>query len=415
MTLSEAHALVAGVVLGGGLVRATFAGVRRAADPGLWQRVIVRPVDLKGTRYLQFAYYDARKHVTKNYLPAGAVAPITEVLARQYAGIHVTTTAEEIDVRTTKKGEAQVGRKAVAGAVAPVTNHDRAKAVPFPDGVPNRVLEVMGVCTPDGRVRPGMRAKFTQINEFLKQLSHALAETELEKIGRELLILDCGCGSSYLTLAAHHYLNVVRNVPARLLGVDVNDDLIRKSTDRSHTLNAEGLSFVAGRIGQFDITPDVVFALHACDTATDDALAQAIRAEAKLVLAVPCCHSHLNKQLRGEDRPGDSLARPAAGVLRPVFRHAILRERTADILTDTFRSLTLRVTGYRTDVVEFVGTDHTPRNLMIRAVRGGAADPAAVREYLELKRFLGVTPYLERVLGEAFAGRLSDGTDVALE
>ncbi len=414
LKLSDAHALVADAVLGDGLVRATFAGVRRAADPGVWQRVIVRPVDLKGTRHIQFAYYDARKHVTKTYLPKAAAGPLADVLGRQFAGIHVTTTAEEIDVRTSKKGDAHVGRKAVAGAISPVTVHDRAKAVPFPDGVPNRVLEVMGICTPEGRVRPGMRAKFTQINEFLKQLSHALAETDLEKLGRELLILDCGCGSSYLTLAAHHYLNAVRDIPARLLGVDVNDDLIRKSTEKGHTLNADGLTFVAGRIGQLDVRPDVVFALHACDTATDDALAQAIRATATLVLCVPCCHSHLNKQLRAEPRADENLSRPAA-VLQPVFRHAILRERTADILTDTFRSLALRVTGYKTDVVEFVGTEHTPRNLMIRAIRAGRRDTHAVREYEELKRFLGVTPYLEVALGETFAERLSDGTDVALE
>lgn len=415
MKLDDAHALISQMVLGDGLVRATFAGVRRAADPGVWQRVIVRPVDLKGIRYLQFAYYDSRKHVTKNSLPTAAAGPLAEVLSRQFAGIHITTTAEEIDVRTSKKGEAHVGRKPLGGAVAPVTAHDRAKAVPFPDGVPNRVLEVMGIFTPEGRVRPGMRSKFTQINEFLKQLSHTLTETDLEKAGRPLLILDCGCGSSYLTLAAHHYLNAVRHVPARLLGVDVNDDLIRKSTEKGHTLHADGVAFVAGRIGQFDIEPDVVFALHACDTATDDALAQAIRASAKLVLGVPCCHSHLNRQLKGEDWAADDHNLPPARVLRPVFRHAILRERTADILTDTFRSLVLRVMGYRTEVAEFVGTDHTPRNLMLRAVRTGKPDPAAVREYQELKQFLGVTPYLETTLGEPFAVRLSDGTDVALE
>lgn len=415
MTLSEAHALVAATILDDGLVRATFAGVRRAADPGPWQRVVVRPVDLKGVRHLQFAFYDARKHVTKNYLPPAAAAPLAEVLGRQFAGIHVTTTAEEIDVRTTKKGEAHVGRKAVAGALAPVLAHDRAKDVPFADGVPNRVLEVMGVFTPEGRVRPGMRSKFAQINEFLKQLSHALAETDLENLGREFLILDCGCGSSYLTLAAHHYLNAVRNIPARLLGIDVNDDLIRKSAEKGHRLNAEGLTFLAGRIGQLDIAPDVVFALHACDTATDDALAVAIRAEAQLVLAVPCCHNHLNRQLKGEDWTGEDHDLPPARVLRPLFRHAILRERTADLLTDTFRSLALRVMGYRTEVAEFVGTEHTPRNLMIRAIRTGRADPAAVREYEELKGFLGVTPYLEAALGEPLAVRLSDGTDVALE
>jgi hypothetical protein len=139
---------------------------------------------------------------------------------------------------------------------------------------------------------------------------------------------------------------------------------------------------------------DVVLALHACDTATDDAIAQAVRCEAKLLLSVPCCHHHLNEQVRAEG--------PAA-VLRPVLRHGILRERAADLATDGFRALALRILGYRTDVVEFVSPEHTARNLLIRAVRGApVGEPVFVAEYAEMKRFWGVTPYIEQALGEGF-------------
>ena len=271
--------------------------------------------------------------------------------------------------------------------------HNRVKDVPLPEGKPDRLLEVMGIATPDGRVRPTMRAKFTQINEFLKQFRHALDDTDLARLDREVTILDCGCGSSYLTLAAHHYLKVL-GVPARVLGVDVNDDVVRKSADRAGELGANGLFFECRKIGTVDVAADVLIALHACDTATDDALAQAVRSGAQLLLSVPCCHHDLNKVI-GPTGPSE--------VLRPVLRHGIMLQRAADLVTDAFRALALRIAGYRTDVVEFVATEHTPRNLMIRAVRGLApGDAEHVAEYREMKRFWRVTPYIEKVLGEPF-------------
>ena len=206
--------------------------------------------------------------------------------------------------------------------------HNRVKDVPLPEGRPDRLLEVMGVATADGHVRASMRAKFTQINEFLKQLRHALDDTDLKRTGKAVEILDCGCGSSYLTLAAHHYLNDVLHVPAHILGVDINDEVIRKSIDKADKLGANGLTFECRRIGTADVPADIVLALHACDTATDDAIAQAVRSEAKLLLSVPCCHHDLNKVIRAD---------AANGVLRPVLRHGIMLQRTADLVTDAFR------------------------------------------------------------------------------
>lgn len=283
-------------------------------------------------------------------------------------------------------------RKAAAAAASESPTHNRVKDVPLPEGRADRVLEAMGILTAGGRVRPTMRAKYTQINEFLKHLRHVLDDAGLRSLGRPVEILDCGCGSSYLTLAAHHYLNDVLGISARVLGVDVNEEVIRKSVERSERLTADGPAFACGPIGTVDVKPDVVFALHACDTATDDALALAVRAGARLLLSVPCCHHALNQAIRPEG--------PAA-VLRPLLRHGILRERTADLVTDAFRALALRVMGYRTDVVEFVSPEHTARNLMIRAVRGlPPGDSAFVAEYRDLRQFWGVTPYIETALGE---------------
>jgi SAM-dependent methyltransferase len=338
---------------------------------------------LRGEPHWQFSYYDDRKHVAKNFAAAELEAKVAQLLLYQFGGIHLETTEESIDVHTTKKGQVNVGRKTVANAGPAVESHNRVKDVPLPEGKADPLLETMGILAADGKVKSGMRAKFTQVNEFLKQLKHALTDAGLMNLGRELVILDCGCGSSYLTLAAHHYLNDILNVPAKLLGIDVNEEVIRKSTAKAHTLGAGEVTFQLGRIGSVDVQPDVVLALHACDTATDDALIQAVKSGAKLILSVPCCHRHLNKQIESD-------------VLRPMLRHGILRERTADILTDSFRALLLRIAGYRTDVFEFISSEATARNLMIRAVGGAPAnDPAFVKEYEGLKAFWGVTPYLD--------------------
>jgi len=389
--------LVTDTVLGPDFRRATFGGVARSG-PAPWRRVVVRPIELRGEPHLQFSYFEGRKDIARNHRPGDARPALVELIGFRFSGIHLSTTTEEIDLRITKKGKVLIGRRKVAETPL-LEAHNRAKNLPLPEGSADRLLEVMGIMTPNGRVRPSMRGKYSQINEFLKHLVHVMDEAGLRSIGRELEILDCGCGASYLTLAVHHYLNDVLGLPARIIGVDVNEEVIRKSLERSEKLGAEGIAFACSRIRGIHARPDIVLALHACDTATDEAIAQAIRSEAKLLLCVPCCHHALNAAIR---------AAGPAEVLRPLLRHGILRERAADLVTDAFRALALRIMGYRTDVVEFVSTEHTARNLMIRAVRGlPVGGPEFVREYLEMKSFWGATPFIEGALGERFQEALN--------
>src|SRR4029079_266584 len=192
--------------------------------------------------------------------PAEAAAPVAELLGFGYSGIHLSTATEEIDIRTTKNGKILIGRRKVAEAASPEA-HNRAKNVPLPEGRADRLLEVMGIMTPDGRVRPTMRAKYTQINEFLKQLLHVLNDAGSRNLGRELEILNCGCGSSYLTLAVHHYLNDVLAIPARITGIYVNEEVIAKSLEKKERLGAEALRFECGRIRALQTRPDIVLAL----------------------------------------------------------------------------------------------------------------------------------------------------------
>lgn len=398
-----AASLVSEIVRSEHFRRATFGGAVRGPNASPWVRVIIRPVDLSGQRYVQFSYFDKKKNITKNYNGQDVASRLQEIVRLGFAGIHLETDAEEVDICTTKKGQIFLGRRKVEspGTQTPQP-HNRIKDVPLPEGQADRVLEVMGVLTKDGQVRPTMRAKYTQINEFLKQVSFVLEDAKLHTSDREIEILDCGCGSSYLTLAAHHYLNDVLRIPARIMGVDVNEEVIRKSIARSELMAAERVTFACDRIGAIAARPDIVVALHACDTATDDAIAQAITSEARVLLSVPCCHHHLHDRIR-PDGPAE--------VLRPLLRHGILQQRMADLVTDTFRALILRIMGYRTDVIEFISTEHTARNLMIRAVRGVPfGEEMFVKEYWELRQFWGVIPYLEKKLGEPFQRLLSDSS-----
>ena len=375
-------------------VRLVLRGQMTGNNP--WRQVAVRPVLLKNGRHLQFSYFSQKQDITKNYRGGEAVARLDEVLALPFQSIAVQSTTGEKLFQITKKGKAILHKSQASPAVAlPDLTHDASKQLALPAGRPDAFLQATGVMDEQGRVRPSMHDKFTQVNEFLKLLEHT---GELERLpARQVEILDCGCGSAYLSFATYHYLNDVRNIPARLVGIDLNETLIRKDNAESAQLGFTRTCFERSTIIDYrpEVVPDIVLALHACDTATDEALYQGIVHEARLILCAPCCHHHLQEQLH------------AVAPLNALFHDGILKHRLGDILTDTFRALILRILGYRADVVEFVAPEHTDKNLMIRAVRRSQpTNSSAVKEYLELKQFWGVTPYLETLLGTRLQERL---------
>ncbi|MCA0456982.1 MAG: SAM-dependent methyltransferase [Chloroflexi bacterium] len=368
-------------------VHMTFKGEIGGALP--WRMVNVRPVQIKGSRHLQFSHFTAKQDITKNYAGDEAINHLRELLALPFHSIHLRTTLEELNVQITKKGKAILHRSApIKPHVEPV-EHDRWKDWPIPASLPDPFLQKIGIQTSDGRIRADMQDKFAQINEFLKLLDHTGALTTFDH--SPIHILDCGAGSAHLTFATYHYLNNIRQIPANLSGVDTNAELMARSNTYSHELGLGDACFYASPIIQHvpEHAPDIVLALHACDTATDEALALGVKHGAGIIMTAPCCHKHLHQQLESR------------APFEPVMRHGILKQRMGDILTDSFRALLLRIMGYKTDVVEFISSEHTGRNLMIRAVKKTAVGEAAfIQEYNELKAFWGVTPYLETLLGE---------------
>jgi SAM-dependent methyltransferase len=375
-------------------IRATFSGPRRSqAVP--WVRVTVRPLLIKDRRHLQFSCFEPDKDITRNYAGAACVEQLDRLLALPFRDIHLRTTCEDIHVRVSKKGRAAIRRSPVAGQPrTPDLSHDRQKRLLLPDHRPDPFLQAIGVMAEDGQVRAGMQDKFRQVNEFLRLLTRTGGFEELTS--SPLHIVDCGCGSAALTFAVYHYLNHILGRPARLTGIDVRADLLEKQAETARTLGWPDLAFQTTRILDFqpERPPDIVLALHACDTATDEALAQGVRWGSRMIFSAPCCHHHLQAQL------GQA---PIPSPFRPVLRHGILSERLGDLLTDALRAQALRVMGYRADVVEFVSTEHTAKNLLIRAVKTTSpGDPRSVEEYRSLRAFWQVTPHLERLLGEAF-------------
>jgi len=370
---------------------AVFSGRRRGRVVS-WRRVTVRPVLIRNKRHIQFSYFDDKKDITKNYAGSQVAEKVEELLALPFGNIHLQSTDQSVQLQVTRKGKVFVHRHRVSDrGKVPSLQHDRRKNLLLPMGKPDPFLVTIGVMTQEGRVRAHTQKKFRQINEFLRLVVEAgVAELETSP----LRIVDCGCGSAHLTFAVYHYLTHILHLPVHLTGIDVNRELIERRSEQSHQLGWRDLTFQAIRIADYQPTvpPVMVLALHACDTATDEALSQAVRWGCEIVFVAPCCHHDLQRQLDQQPHPQQVGA---------VFRHGILKERLGDILTDTFRALILRIMGYRTDVFEFVSAEHTDKNLMIRAVKAARpGNPTAIQEYRDLKQFCQVKPYLEQLLGK---------------
>ena len=379
------------------LVKAVASGRQKGTTPA-WRRVEMRYVDLKSGTHLQITTYDATQAFTANHAIGKEVAEALDALLDEpFASWHVETVAETHELLVTKPTTARV-TTAPRTAEAPVErSHDQAKERLLPEDDP--VFVALGISDKDGRLKPSRQAKYRQVEEFLRQLTSAIDDAQrggrLRKptVEEPLRIVDLGCGNGYLTFAAQRYLTSVRGMPVVVTGVDVKEQSARHNSEVADSLGVKA-EFVVGTIDgvELDQQPDVVLALHACDTATDDALAHAISWEAPLVLAAPCCHHDIAAQLRKSPTPS-----PYA----MVTRHGILRERLADTLTDAIRASLLRISGYRVDVVQFVESQHTPRNTLLRAVRtGGPVKGGSVKkEYDDLVAEWGITPRLGELLG----------------
>jgi SAM-dependent methyltransferase len=353
-------------------------------------KIIIRPIVIKSEYQLQFEFHRTNKVIHKNHSLAEIDDRLDELLALAFRNIYIKTRTTDIQIQITKKGKALINEHRSLGKQELNLAHDRHKSRLIAANEHPDYLKAIGLMTPDGTIKASMQGKFKQINEFLKNIDRS---GELKHLSKPIHIVDCGCGNAQLTFSTYYYLNYVLNLPTYLTGVDINAQCMSKHDGTAKQMGWDKINFEVNNIADFTpvTTPQIVLALHACDTATDDALAQAIKWQSNLIFSVPCCHNNLQTQL---DR------HPHPTLFEPVCQHGILKERMADILTDTFRSLLLTIVGYKVSVVEFISSEHTAKNIMIRAVKSkGSIDRAsAIDRYKHLKQFWQVQPYLERLL-----------------
>ena len=360
-------------------------------------RVSLRPVVIKGEKRYQGEMTDEGQTKVKNFDLEGARDGLEEMLAQTGPReLHLITAAGDLHVRVTKKGKALESRSGkMERVVDEQPAHDRVKKQPLTAFDSVALLKAIEIADADGRIKASMRGKYDQVNEFLKVIDAVVAE----KPEKTLNIVDCGCGRAYLTLAVYFYLTNVRGFDVRVCGIDRKADVVATARKLAACLDvAEHVTFIEGDIADSDpsFEPDMVLSLHACDTATDEALARGIEWKCRYLLCVPCCQHELHKTLK------------EGGPMQAVLRHGILRERLADLLTDTFRATILRVLGFRVNVMEFVSAEATARNLLLKAefcVKPG--QQAAVSDYLELRDFWKVTPWLETRMARLMGKYLS--------
>ena len=367
-------------------------------------RISMRPVAIGGETRYQAEMVDDGQVRVKNFDANGAAEGLEEIIAQKGArDLHLMTAKGDLHVRVTRKGHVMATRSAEMDRVVKVQPHDRVKKTPLTSFDSAALLRVIGLADGEGKIRASMRGKYDQVNEFLKVVEDVLKgeRVEKEKMGEKVeggektfTVVDCGCGKAYLTLALYFYLTQTLGMAnVRVIGVDRRNDVIASATKMAEQLDLVGkVVFAEADLMSFDISSlgferaDMVISLHACDTATDEALAKGVEWKARYIVSAPCCQHELQKTI------GPDANSPFAGVLR----HGILRERLCDILTDSFRAMILRILGFKTQVVEFVSPDATARNILLRAEFGvKPGQGGTVSEYLNLRDYWHVTPWLE--------------------
>lgn len=370
------------------LVRAVLSGRRRNMEPAI-ERIDIRPVLIKDELHLQLTHTDGRQMTTKNYLPQEFQG--RELIDSGYANFLIEHSQGTLSLRITKKGEPLIHRTSVKNEQS--LAHDRSKKRLLDPSDP--FLIEVGISDSAGKIKASKQDKYLQVEEFLRILTPTLqAAIEAGQITkptleRPLTIVDLGCGHAYLTFAAHQYL-VSQGLPVKVVGIDIREAARARNNEIAQRLGiSSSIEFRAEEISRTSLnSADIAIALHACDTATDDALAWAINSRSKLILVAPCCHHNLQTQIRAIPEPWSMIT-----------RHGIMKERLVDLMTDALRMQILKLHGYRVEAIEFIGGEHTPRNLMIRAVLTGAKpDQADQERYEEMAALWKVKPALATLL-----------------
>lgn len=352
-------------------------------------KIKVRPVEIRGVRMIQCESFTKTQVFHENLEIQEAVQRMDHAMG-EFRQMQLSSGEMDYTVLVSKKGKVTIQKRKVEGRTAACSDisHNRRKRYILEEGIPVPFLQDLGVMTQEGKIVRTKFDKFRQINRFLEFIEDILPQLNKKQ---EVTILDFGCGKSYLTFAMYYYLHVLKHYDIRIIGLDLKADVIRHCSALAEKYGYKKLTFLEGDIADYDgvDTVDMVVTLHACDTATDYALAKAISWGAKVILSVPCCQHELNGQMKNE-------------ILAPVMRYGLLKERFAALVTDGLRAEYLEHAGYHVQVLEFIDMEHTPKNILLRAVKQtGQTEEMRQKKLEEIQKceaFLDVRPTLGQLM-----------------
>ena len=369
-----------------------------------FKKIRITPVSVKGSLCFHVERFTEKQAFQINMTDTEVFAFIEEMIPGVYKQAVFETTAETISVLANKKGKISIIRKAAAQKPCPagkcaekpeINSQNRKKQYILQEDVPVPFLVELGVMTKEGAVSAPKYDKFRQINRFLEYIDDVLENVLLEADGSkksEISIIDFGCGKSYLTFAVYYYLTVLKEIPTRIVGLDLKTEVIEHCNALAEKLGYSTLKFQTGDIAQFEENTgfDLMITLHACDTATDYALARAVKWNIPVILSVPCCQHELNKNIEKQTVMPEFAA---------LLKYGIIRERFASLATDAMRAELLESSGYSVQLLEFIDMAHTPKNILIRAVKKrGKVQTEKTQAFADLKKALGTAPVLEKLL-----------------
>lgn len=358
------------------------------------QRLKIRPVRKKEKLFYQAESFVGTKVFHKSIEADKLADFVADAMENDFKQLEAKTDKHSLTVLVSKKGKLTIKEKALAGSNQngsqtdqSAFSHNKEKQYILPQDAPVPFLVELGVQTAEGKIVNSKYDKFRQINRYLEFVRDVLPALGYEE-GKTLNIIDFGCGKSYLTFALYYYLKIMNQYDIRVTGLDLKQDVIESCQALADKFGYDGLKFLVGDISTYEGAKqvDMVVTLHACDTATDYALAKAVGWNAKVILSVPCCQHELNKQIK-------------CSKLAPVLKYGIIKERMAALMTDAIRANLLENQGYDTQLLEFIDMENTPKNLLIRAVKKGRMRyQAGTQQLAELEKFLNVSPTLEKLL-----------------
>lgn len=366
------------------LVSATISQPRKKSDT--LKRVKLKPVEIKGQYHIQLEYQYERILKHENVLLENFHA-FLEVLFQKFRQFHGQFTDSTIQIQLSKKNKVFWKEEKMESIKEVSLAHNRKKNYLLEESTPYPFLVRLGVQTPEGKVKKQKYDKFRQINRFLEFIDDSLDYLPKD---RQIRILDFGSGKSYLTFALYHYLKIEKGLDIKVTGLDLKKEVIEECNKIAEDLHYDHLEFLVGDINDYhdETSVDMVVTLHACDVATDMALARAVKWGAKVILSVPCCQHELNRQLN-------------APQLEIMTQHGLIKERFAALATDSIRAELLKLVGYEVQLMEFIDLEHTPKNILIRAYKTGRkANKNELERYRAFVEFLSAKPFLEKELKE---------------